>query len=129
MGIDLHFRRFDGRKRQYALSPFHDHIIRDKDDLRNHLAYIARQCERHGCVGCGWVESPRINSNDISYVQQMDVAGNQCIAMYFHRGGDPEIVFRDGGSFCFKFKSNFCILLGRFSANRNYGTLIEEVSE
>ncbi len=56
MGIDLHFPRFDARKRQYALSPFHDHIIRDMDDLRNHLAYIARQRARHGCGGSVWVD-------------------------------------------------------------------------
>ena len=51
MGIGPPTRRFDARKRQYALSPYHDHIIRDMDDLRNHLAYIARQCSHHGCGG------------------------------------------------------------------------------
>ena len=30
---------------------YHDHYIRDMDDLRNHLAYIARQCSHHGCGG------------------------------------------------------------------------------
>jgi REP element-mobilizing transposase RayT len=34
---------------------YHDHIIRDMDDLRNHLAYIARQCSHHGCDGSVWV--------------------------------------------------------------------------
>ena len=35
---------------------YHDHIIRDMDDLRNHLAYIARQCSHHGYVGSVWVD-------------------------------------------------------------------------
>jgi REP element-mobilizing transposase RayT len=35
---------------------YHDHIIRDMDDLRNHLAYIARQCSHHGCEGSVWVD-------------------------------------------------------------------------
>ena len=76
MGIGPPTRRFDARKRQYALSPYHDHIIRDMDDLRNHLAYIARQCSHHGCGGSVRVESPGIDSNDIFYFQQMDVARN-----------------------------------------------------
>jgi REP element-mobilizing transposase RayT len=35
---------------------YHDHYIRDMDDLRNHLAYIARQCAHHGCDGSVWVD-------------------------------------------------------------------------
>ena len=35
---------------------YHDHYIRDMDDLRNHLAYIARQCSHHGYVGSVWVD-------------------------------------------------------------------------
>ena len=34
---------------------FHDHIIRDERDLRNHIRYIARQREKHGVPGCVWV--------------------------------------------------------------------------
>ncbi len=35
---------------------YHDHFIRDMDDLRNHLAYVARQCSHHGCGGSVWVD-------------------------------------------------------------------------
>jgi len=34
---------------------FHDHIIRDERDFRNHLRYISRQREKHGAPGCVWI--------------------------------------------------------------------------
>jgi REP element-mobilizing transposase RayT len=30
---------------------FHDHIIRDRRDLNNHIRYIHRQCEKHDAPG------------------------------------------------------------------------------
>jgi hypothetical protein len=34
---------------------FHDHIIRDERDFRNHIRYITRQPEKHGIPGRVWI--------------------------------------------------------------------------
>ncbi len=34
---------------------YHDHFIRNENDFYNHIMYIARQREHHGCGGVVWV--------------------------------------------------------------------------